>query len=407
MSAPGSADASPLRAIEGLRVVDLSRVLGGPYCTQLLADHGAIITKIEPPQGDEVRDWGPPFHGEMASYFIGVNRNKRSMGLDLSREAGREVLLRLLEDADVLLENYKPGAMEKWGIGYQEVLSKRFPRLIHARISGFGGDGPYGGYPGYDAIVQAMAGWMSVNGEPENGPTRLGVAMVDMGTGLYTAIAILMALLERERSGAGQFIDMTLYDCAVSLMHPHISNWALSGKVPGLTGSAHPNISPYDKYHTRTTEIFLGAGNNRAFRRLCVDLGRPELAEDPRFTDNAGRVTNRAELTRELEAAMADVDGFDLCNRLLEAGLPAGPVMNTEEVMTHAHTLHRDMAWCADWYQGAGTPIKFSRTPGRLSNPPPEFAADTDGILRAAGFSEGEVQRLREDGVLPETRRKA
>ena len=185
----------PLSALDGLKVIDLTRVLGGPYCTQLLADHGAHITKIEPPQGDEVRDWGPPFHGEMASYFIGVNRNKRSMGLDLSQHSGREVLLRLLESADVLIENYKPGAMEKWGIGYEDVLSKRFPRLIHARISGFGADGPFGGYPGYDAIVQAMAGWFSVNGGPETGPIRVGVPMVDMGTGLYTAIAILMAIV--------------------------------------------------------------------------------------------------------------------------------------------------------------------------------------------------------------------
>ena len=185
---------SPFGALAGLKVVDLTRVLGGPYCTQILADHGAEVIKIEPPQGDEVRDWGPPFHEDMASYFIGVNRNKRSMGLDLSLAEGREVLLRLLEGADVLIENYKPGAMEKWGIGYEEVLSKRFPTLIHARISGFGATGPYGGYPGYDAIVQAMAGWFSVNGEPHTGPTRLGIAMVDMGTGLYTAIRMALAV---------------------------------------------------------------------------------------------------------------------------------------------------------------------------------------------------------------------
>ena len=399
------ATASPFGALAGLKIIDLTRVLGGPFCTQLLADHGANVVKIEPPQGDEVRDWGPPFHDDMASYFIGVNRNKRSMGLDLSKPEGREVLLRMLEGADVLLENYKPGAMEKWGIGY-DVLSKRFPSLIHARISGFGADGPYGGYPGYDAIVQAMAGWFSVNGEPAGGPTRLGIAMVDMGTGLYTAIAILMAVVERNRSGAGQFIDMTLYDCAVSLMHPHVANWALSGKIPGLTGNAHSNISPYDKFNTRTTEIFVGAGNNRAFQRLCAELGHAELATDARFAENRDRVVNREQLTEELEKLMAHVDGFALCDRLLEAGLPAGPVMNTAEVMNHPHTLHRDMRWSKDWYTCTDTPIKFSRTPGAMHMVPPRFAADTDAILAEHGFGDEEAEALVEMGVVLHDRRR-
>ncbi len=392
-------DANPFGALAGLKVIDLTRVLGGPYCTQLLADHGAEVVKIEPPQGDEVRDWGPPFHEDMASYFIGVNRNKRSMGLDLSKPEGREVLLRMLDGADVLIENYKPGTMERWGIGY-DVLSEKFPGLIHARISGFGSDGPYGGYPGYDAIVQAMAGWFSVNGVPGGGPTRVGIAMVDMGTGLYTAIAILMAALERSRSGTGQYIDMTLYDCAVSLMHPHVANWALSGKTPEITGNAHPNISPYDKFHTRTTELFLGAGNNRAWRKFCTEIGKPELAEDPRFAENRDRVVNRDALTAELEAVMSEVDGFELCNRLLEAGIPAGPVMDTREVMENPHTLHRDMRWEKDWYTCTGTPIKFSRTPGRLRNVPPTFAGDTDEILAEHGFGEDEIDALKSSETL-------
>src|SRR5918993_1570952 len=192
-------------ALEGIRVIDLTRVLGGPYCTQILGDYGAGVIKVEPPQGDEVRDWGPPFNAARdASYFVGVNRNKRSLGLDLARPEGRDVLLRLLERADVLIENYQPGAMERWGLGYPEVLEPRFPRLIHCRISGFGADGPMGGHPGYDAVVQAMVG---------------------IGAGLYAAIAVLMALLERARSGRGQFIDMTLYDAGIALMHPHLANY--------------------------------------------------------------------------------------------------------------------------------------------------------------------------------------
>jgi len=224
-------------ALAGIKVIDLSRVLGGPYCTQMLADHGAEVIKIEPPQGDETRTWGPPFQGDAASYFIGINRNKRGVALDLSKPEGRDVVLRLLESADVLVENFKTGTLEKWGLGYHEVLAKRFPRLVHCRISGFGGDGPLGGLPGYDAILQAMTGLMSVNGDATTGPLRLGTAIVDMGTGLYSAIGIMMALHECTVSGSGQYLDMTLYDCGMALLHPQAANYFLNDKRPAGTGS--------------------------------------------------------------------------------------------------------------------------------------------------------------------------
>lgn len=392
-------------ALSGKRIIDLSRVLGGPYCTQVLADHGAEVIKIEPPKGDETRDWGPPFHEGDAAYFIGVNRNKRSMGLDLTRSEGQDLLLTLLEGADILLENYKPGTMEKWGLGYEEVLRERFPRLIHCRVSGFGSDGPLGGYPGYDAIVQAMAGWFSVNGESGSKPTRLGIAMVDMGTGLYTAVAILMALAERERSGLGQYIDMTLYDCAVSLMHPHIVNYNLSGKVPVATGNAHPNISPYDTFRSRTVDIFIGAGNNGAFAKLCEELRCPELVSDPRFTHNIDRVNNRLDLKAELESRLMKIDGAELCGRLLEAGLPAGPIYDTAQVVAHPHTQHRDMNVVQDWYRMTGTPIKFSRTPGSLRHLPPKFGAHTREILREYGLDDPAIEALLTNGVVLEQRR--
>lgn len=393
-------------ALQGIRVIDLSRVLGGPYCTQVLGDHGAEIVKIEPPQGDEVRDWGPPFHEADAAYFIGVNRNKRSMGLDLSTSAGRELLLELLADADVLLENYKPGAMEKWGLGYEDVLKARFPRLVHCRISGFGADGPLGGFPGYDAIVQAMAGWFSVNGEAGGNPTRSGIAMVDMGTGLYAAIAILMALQERSRSELGQYIDMTLYDCAVSLMHPHVINYNLSGKVPVATGNAHPNISPYDTFRTRTVDIFIGAGNNRAFERLCSEIGAPDLARDLRFGSNAERVEHRTELKVELETHLIRLDGEALCERLLVAGLPAGPIHDTAQVVAHPHTKHRQMDLQKDWYRMTGIPIKFSRTPGSLRHLPPEYGRHSRELLAEAGLDPKQIDRLIADGIVLEARRR-
>jgi len=396
---------SPLAALSGKLVIDLSRVLGGPYCTQILGDHGAEIIKIEPPRGDETRDWGPPSHDGDSAYYIGVNRNKRSMGLDLSRPEGREVLLRMLENADVLLENYKPGTMESWGLGYEEVLKEKFPRLVHCRISGFGSDGPWGGFPGYDAIIQAMAGWFSVNGEADSEPTRLGLAAVDMGTGLYSVIAILMALLERERSGQGQYLDMTLYDCAVSLMHPHIPNYNYSGKIPGPTGNAHPNISPYDTFKTGTIDIFIGAGNNRAFGKLCKALNRPELIEDERFLNNIDRVHNRDALKQELESSLAGFRGEEITTVLAEAGLAAGPIHNTQQVVDHLHTHHRQMTVEQGWYKMTGTPIKLSRTPGSIRHLPPKYGEQTREILAEFGFSAEEVEQLLQADTVLEQRR--
>ncbi len=398
---PNPAESKIAGTLDGKLVIDLSRVLGGPYCTQILADHGARVVKIEPPRGDETRDWGPPFHAGDAAYFLGLNRNKRSIGLDLSNQRGREVLLTLLREADVLLENFKPGSMERWGLGYEDHLRDKFPRLVHCRISGFGADGPWGGFPGYDAIIQAMAGWFSINGENEDSnPTRLGLAMVDMGTGLYSAIAILMALLEREQSGRGQYLDMTLYDCAVSLMHPHIVNYNLSGVIPRPTGNAHPNISPYDTFRTRTVDIFIGAGNNGAFARLCRELGCPQLVEDERFRDNIDRVNNRDELKVELESCLIRMDGDEVGDRLAQAGLAAGPIHDTAQVVDHPHTLHREMTVEKDWYKMTGTPIKFSRTPGSLRSLPPRYGEHGREILREFGFDEAAIAELIERQVV-------
>jgi formyl-CoA transferase len=392
-------------AIAGLKVIDLTRVLGGPYCTMVLSDHGADVIKIEPPQGDEVRDWGPPFHDEDASYFIGVNRNKRSISLDISKPAGREVLLRLLEGADVLTEKFKPGSLEKWNLGYDQVLSRRFPRLVHCRISGFGADGPLGGLPGYDAILQAMTGLMSVNGDASTGPMRLGAAMVDMGTGLYAAIAILMALQERGASGKGQFIDMALYDCGMSFLHPQAANFFLNGKRPAGTGNPHPNLVPYDKYPTRTGDVFIASGNEGQFRKLCTIVGRPDLADDPRFANNGERNINRVALTEALRAAFADKDGNELALTLIRSGVPAGPVLPVDEATAAPHTAHREMVTELDWYKGIGTPIKFSRTGGGTRRPPPKFAEHAGEILAQHGFSDKEIEALRQEGVLHTRRR--
>ncbi|MBI0433845.1 CaiB/BaiF CoA-transferase family protein [Roseomonas sp. KE0001] len=401
----GKGLAASAGALAGIKVVDLTRVLGGPYCTMILSDHGAEVIKVEPPQGDEVREWGPPFQGDAASYFIGVNRNKQSIALDLARPAGREVLLKLLEDADVLVENFKPGSMEKWGLGYQEVLSARFPKLVHCRVSGFGATGPRGGLPGYDAIIQAMCGLMSINGTPETGPVRMGTPIVDLATGLYSAIGILMALQERNRSGQGQYVDMTLYDCGTALLHPQAANYLLNGRRPVATGNPHPNIAPYSKFRTRTCEIFVAAGNDPAFRKFCAFLGLEGLAEDPRFRTNGDRVTNRAALTEALEARLSQEDGHALCDRMLAAGLPAGPVLNVDEALAEPHTAHRGMVTELGEFRALGTPIKLSRTPGGTRAPSPAFNQHGEAVLKRHGYTDEQIAALKDEGVLVEKRR--
>ncbi|HAP28366.1 MAG TPA: carnitine dehydratase [Achromobacter sp.] len=360
-------------ALAGCKVIDLSRVLGGPYCTQILADHGADVLKIEPPGGDETRGWGPPFLGETASYFVGVNRNKDGMTLDLSQPAGQELLRHLLADADVLVENFKPGTLEKWGLGYED-LKSAFPALIHCRVSGFGSDGPLGGLPGYDACAQAMCGLMSVNGDADGEATRVGLPVVDMVTGLNAAVAILLALNERTRSGLGQFLDITLYDCALSLLHPHAPNYFYSGKVPQRSGNAHPNIAPYETLPTASGPIFLAVGNNRQFAMLAQTLDAPALAEDARYATNADRLRHRQSLRDDLSALLARHEAAALADQLLRAGVPAAPVQTVDQALAHPHTRHRGMVLEQGDYKGVGSPIKLSRTPATLRKLPPDLA---------------------------------
>ena len=357
-------------AMDGVRVLDLSRVLSGPYCTQILADHGAEVIKVEPPSGDETRTWGPPFMGDVAAYYQGINRNKRGITLDLASPAGSASLLQLLEDADVLVENFKSGTMERWGLGY-DVLSKRFPGLIHCRVSGFGADGPLGGMPGYDAAIQAISGIMSVNGDPDGEPTRVGVPIVDMVTGLNAAIGVLLALQERERSGRGQFVDIALFDCALSILHPHTANHFAAGGTPARTGNAHPNITPYDIFPTAGDPIFLAVGNDGQFRTLCTELGAPELADDPRYASNSSRGVNRQTLKASLVSLLKKQDSSTLAERLIRAGVPCSSVLSIPQALQHPHTAHRQMIVSQDGYTGIASPVKLSRTPASYRRLPP------------------------------------
>ncbi len=389
-------------ALHGIRVLDLTRVLAGPLCAQMLGDHGAEVIKIEPPAGDETRRLGPPFdaNGD-AGYFTALNRNKRAIALDLSRPDGRDVLLRLLENADVLLENALPGTMERWGLGYETTLAARFPRLVYGTISGFGADGPLGGLPGYDAIAQAMGGAMSVLGTPQTGPMRTSIAMIDIVTGYNMMVGVLLALSERAHSGRGQRVEATLYDTTLSMLIPYAANWMLSGRTPGPVGNAHVSVYPYDRFAIGDAQVFLGVVSQAQFGRLCDRIGRPDLPADPRFRDNVSRSTHREALRAEIERALYGRDPDALCEALMADGVPAGKVRSVPEAFAHPHTAHRAMDVRLDGYRGVGVPVRLDRTPGAPRSRPPRFAEHTAEILAEIGYSPGQIEALRRSGAAP------
>ena len=372
-------------ALAGIKVLDLSRILGGPLCGQILGDHGADVLKVEPPQGDDTRAWGPPFRDGVASYYFGLNRNKRIQFLDLSAPEGQQRVRELMSQADVVVENFKVGTMEKWGIGYEQVRAE-FPHLIWCRVTGFGADGPLGALPGYDAAIQATAGLMSINGEAGGDPLRVGLPVVDMVTGLNAVIGVLLALHERAASGQGQLVDAALYDSGLSLLHPHAANWFMSGQLPQRTGNAHPNIYPYDVVRTGGAPVFLAVGNDRQFALLCRHIGRPELAQDARFASAGQRSVNRVELKALLEAALTQADGTRLADELMAIGVPAAAVLNVEQALTHPHTLHRQMVVKMGSYTGLGAPVKLSRTPATYRHAP---LSEGSGFLLDDAADEG------------------
>jgi crotonobetainyl-CoA:carnitine CoA-transferase CaiB-like acyl-CoA transferase len=366
-------------SLSGIRVLDLSRVLAGPLCTQILADHGAEVIKVESPSGDDTRGWGPPFDGSQTSaYFNAINRNKRGVALDLGNAADRAVVLRLLDGADVLIENYKKGTLEKWGLGYDAVLRERFPKLVYCRITGFGDSGPLGGLPGYDAVVQAYAGFMSVNGEEGGQPIRSSAPVVDIATGLNAAIGILMALQARTVSGVGQAVEVSLFDSALSLLHPHLANFLASGAIPQRVGNAHLTIAPYDLFKTGSGYLYLAVGNNRQFETLCRLLEIAETSSDARYRSNALRSANRITLKQELEAALADKDTEDIAEALMRAGVPAAKVQDLSEVVDSQHFKHRKMGVSVGNTIGIASPIRLDRNPASYRTGPPALSKDDD-----------------------------
>lgn len=397
-----TADSTTAGAVlSGLRVLDLSRVLAGPYTAQMLADQGAEVIKVEGPDGDETRGWGPPFvdEGTSSAYYAGLNHSKDNIGLDLRSDEGREILAHLLAGADVVIENFKAGTMARWGFDFETVLAERFPQLIYCRITGFGVDGPMGGLPGYDAVLQSFGGLMSINGYRDGNPLRVGVPIVDIVTANLAVNGILLALLEREYSGRGQLVDIALLDSVISLLHPHAANWIASGKVPQRTGDFHPTVVPYQVFEAADGDLFVSAANDRQFRSLTTALGAPALAEDPRFTTNGQRYDHREELVAILAERIASCSRDELAQQLEQAGVAASPVNTVDEALQAAQTRHRGLFLETEDYRGVGVPVKLSRSSHRTPRPAVPRGADTTGVLTAMGYSSERIEALRAAGI--------
>ena len=385
------------KALADIRVVDFSRVLAGPYCTMLLADLGADVIKIENPVGgDETRQWGPPWLDGESAYYLSVNRNKRSIALDLKQPEGLEIAHRLAETADVLVENFKVGGMAGYGLDY-ETLSKVNPGLIYCSITGYGQDGPYATRPGYDFILQAEGGLMSITGPQEGQPYKVGVAIVDITAGLFASHAILAALHHREKGGQGQYIDVALFDAQLGWLANVAQNYLVSGQPPKRHGNAHPNIVPYETFETADGWLALGVGNDRQYERLCEAVNRMDLWEDERFQNNPGRVKHRRDLIPLWRAVFLTRTTSDWVTTLTQAGIPVGPINDIPAALSHPQTVARQMV--QEVKRDGKHPVrligpvaKLSRTPSEISTPPPTLSEHTREILKELALQSSEIE---------------
>ncbi|KAA0970514.1 CoA transferase [Aureimonas fodinaquatilis] len=386
--------------LQGLRVVELARILAGPWIGQTLADLGADVIKVESPAGDDTRGWGPPFvqgvAGENldAAYFHSCNRGKRSVILDFTTEHGQEAVRRLVANADVVIENFKLGGLKKYGLDY-ESLAAINPRLIYCSITGFGQSGPYAHRAGYDYIVQGMSGIMDLTGDPEGEPQKMGVAFADIFTGLYGVIGIQAALAQRERTGTGQHLDLALLDCMTGVLANQALNYLVSGRSPHRLGNAHPNIAPYQVFEVEDGHVILAVGNDSQFARMCGLIGARELASDPQFITNAGRVNDRDRLTASLRPYIAGYRRDDFLTLMEENGIPAGPINTVEDVFANPQVQWRQMQVNAQNDAAAGgsvpgvrTPISFSKAQLALERGAPALGEHTEQVLAEIGMGD-------------------
>lgn len=394
-----------MKPLRDIVVLDLTRVLAGPYCAMVLADYGCTVIKIEPPgEGDDSRAFGP-FVGQESAYFMSLNRNKRSMTLNLKEHKARELFKSMVEKADIVLENYRPGTMERFGLGYDE-LKEVNPRIIYAACSGFGHTGPYSQKPGYDILAQAMGGIMSITGPEGGDPVRVGASIGDIIAGLFTAIGVLMALHHRNLSGEGQKVDVSMLDCQVAVLENAIARYFVSGVAPKPLGTRHPSLTPFDAFRSKDGYIIIGVGNNKLWEQLCDIIGLSELKADERYKTNALRTQNLRELYPVLTAAFRGKTTAEWLVELDAAGIPCGPINPIDKVVADPQVLARQMIVetahpVAGPVQMAGVPVKLSATPGSVDTPAPLLGQHTTEILHELlGLSAAEVADLKQRNIV-------
>jgi crotonobetainyl-CoA:carnitine CoA-transferase CaiB-like acyl-CoA transferase len=392
-------------SLAGVTVIDFTRVLSGPYCTMVLADHGARVIKLEHPvRGDDTRHWGPPFLGRESAYFLSVNRNKESVTLDFKHPEGRRILEDLLRTADVVVENFRPGTLDAAGFGAAEVLA-RHPRIVYCSISGYGQTGPRRQEPGYDAVMQAEGGLMSITGETDGPPLRLGVAITDIVSGLFAAQGVMSALIAREKTGRGQQVDIGMLDATAALLTYQAGNYFATGQVPARMGNRHPTIVPYESFSAADGDFVIAGGNDDIWKRLCRVIGRPDLADDPRYRSNADRAGRRDEVKRELEEALATRSREEWVRELTRAGVPCGSVREISEVLQDPQIVAREMVREVEHStigpaRVINSPVKMSGTPTEVRAAPPTLGQHTDAVLASLGYDARQIDHLRQSGVI-------
>ena len=392
-------------ALEGIRIIDVSRVLAGPFCSMILGDLGAEVIKVEHHEsGDETRGWGPPFAQGESAYYLCANRNKESMTLNLKSDQGKEIFRKLVSTGDIVVQNFKAGTLEKMGLGYEH-LKEENPHLIMASITGFGLTGPYKDLPGYDYIIQAMSGLMSITGEGDGSPLKVGVAIADVLTGLYTCIGILSALHHRDNTGEGQEIDIALMDCQVSSLVNVASNYLFSGVAPKRMGNQHPNIVPYQVFHASDGELVVAVGNDEQFKRFTTVLGRPDLADQELFKHNKDRLQNKEELIPIIETLLKRKTKNEWKTLLDSAGIPNGPIQTIAEMFEDPQIKAREMLVEMDHpkvenLRVTGSPLKLSKTPVTMRKHPPMFGEHTESILAEMGYNLEEITSFKQNKII-------
>jgi crotonobetainyl-CoA:carnitine CoA-transferase CaiB-like acyl-CoA transferase len=388
-------------ALAGVRVLDFTRVLAGPFCTMQLADLGADVIKVEDPQrGDETRQWGPPWHGEHSAYFLSVNRNKRSITLNLKSLEGQEIARRLAAQSHIVVENFRPGQMARFGLGYTDLAALN-PALVYGSITGYGQTGPYADRPGYDFVIQGMSGLMSITGPEDAEPYKVGVAVSDVFAGLFAATSLLAALRHAEQTGVGQHVDIALLDTQIAALVNVASTALTTGRAPGRYGNAHANIVPYQAFEAADRPFTVAVGNDRQFGQLCALIGREELRDDPRYSTNPARVANRETLIPQLAAAFAARPAAFWVEALLALGIPAGEINTVDAALRDPHVQARGLVVDIDGVPLVGAPAQFSQTPPQMRTPPPALGEHTETVLaELLGLDSAMIAGYRAGGVI-------